>query len=336
MKAISSAIHTVKAFSLIEENDSVLLAVSGGPDSVALLHLFLFLRQNIFPGIEIAIAHYDHKQRRDSAEDAKFVEILAKELSVPFFKDELKDNLFATNQRQGKESLLRDRRYEFLLRTAREYGFNKIALGHNMDDQAETFLFRLIRGSGLQGLGAMGLKSKRGGVFLIRPLLFSKKSEILDFLRQHNIAFRQDSSNSDTAFARNKIRLELLPLMEKGYNSRIKEHLVFLSEMAGIDYDFLEASAREIFFDMGLRLSPYRIVFKHGRFAGLHPSMQRMVFRLAYEYLAGEKKGLEFRHWKEFEGFLGGKPDGAILDLPKGVSVIKKKNTMEFFIRSCI
>ncbi len=331
MKVLSSALHTVEAYSLVKENDSVLLAVSGGPDSVAMLYLFAYLSSKM--QIKIGVAYYDHAQRPDSAQDGEFVRDLAKKFDWLFFTDRLQES-FSTNMRQGIEALLRERRYGFLFHIAEGNGFSKISLGHNLDDQVETFFFRLIRGSGLQGIKGMGPVSVRGRFTIIRPLLFSKKTEILDFLLRNNIQYREDVSNKDLSFDRNKIRLELLPLIENSYNNRIKEHISTLSSVLSVDYDFIESHAKEVFANICLHLDDYRIAFAYARFCKLHLSMQRMLFRLAYVYLKGDHVGLEFRHWNEFVSLLEEWPNGGRLDLPNKISVLKKQRIIEFFIRN--
>ncbi|MFH1001963.1 MAG: tRNA lysidine(34) synthetase TilS, partial [bacterium] len=210
-------LQTIKKFDMLSFNDRILIGISGGPDSVTLLNILLSFKKRY--NLSFFIAHLDHMLRgRESDEDVNFVKNLAQVFGLPC---EIKSsNLTKITRKEHLtlEEAARKYRYKFFLETARKFETNKIALGHNADDQVETVLMRFLRGSGLEGL--MGIPPVRGKI--IRPLIECSRTEIEEYCKENKIEYRVDSSNKEVVYFRNKIRLELLPLLSKSYNKNIK------------------------------------------------------------------------------------------------------------------
>ena len=307
---------------LIKKGDRVILGVSGGADSVCLLYLLASLRQDL--GFSLTIAHLDHALRRESGADAKFVKELAIKLRLPLILKRI------TVKRNGKglciEEAARNARLKFLTESAVKIRARKIALAHNFDDQAETVLMRLIRGAGLCGLSAMLPKRRMGRVFVIRPFLTTRRSEIENFLKKEKIGFCLDKTNSNEIYFRNKIRHKLLPLLEREYNKNIKEGLVNLAHCAGIDYDYLQKAAANY-------TKGGKGALNLNMLERLHPSMLRLRLRGAISSLQGDTRRISFRHIQELEELLTRRPQGSIVDLPKGLSALKRKKTLYFYLR---
>lgn len=200
-----------KKNTLWQAGDTVLIAVSGGADSIALLHVLLALSSH--ENLSLGVIHVNYNLRGvEARKDALFVEALAKKHTLPFFKKVISRNTSPTD-----EASLRDIRYTFFAKTAKTRSYSSVALGHQQNDQAETFLLRLLRGSGTVGLQAM--QPKRDGY--IRPLLSFTRQEILAYLKDKQFDFRQDASNTDLRYLRNRVRHELLPLLVKEYQPNI-------------------------------------------------------------------------------------------------------------------
>ncbi|MFA5311418.1 MAG: tRNA lysidine(34) synthetase TilS [Candidatus Omnitrophota bacterium] len=307
---------------LINKGDRVILGVSGGVDSVCLLYLLASLRQDL--GFSLTIAHLDHALRKESGDDAKFVKKLALELKLPLICKRI--TIKRNAKRLSIEEAARNMRLEFLFRSADKTGAGKIALAHNFDDQAETVLMRIIRGTGLCGLSAMLSKRRIGRVFIIRPLLMVKRREIENFLMKEKRSFCLDKTNSSEIYFRNKIRHKLLPLLEKGYNKNIKEVLVNLAHCAGVDYDYLQKAAAN--YAKGSKGSLNLNMLKR-----LHPSMVRLKLREAISLLQGDTRRISFKHIQELEDLVSRRPQGSIVDLPKGLSALKRKKTLYFYLR---
>lgn len=216
---------------LIQNSDSILVALSGGPDSVALLYILLELKK--YYDIKIGAAHINHSLRGENSDgDEKFVEDLCKELGVEVYTKKVDIKACANKDNIGEEEAGRKIRYAFFEEKAKEGGYNKIATAHNLNDNIETFLFRLMRGTGLEGLGGIPLKREN----IIRPILTQKKSKILKYLEERKIAYRIDESNNETDYTRNKIRLKLIPYIEKEFNGNFVDCLYpLMEEIDGIN-----------------------------------------------------------------------------------------------------
>jgi tRNA(Ile)-lysidine synthase len=203
----------------------LVVAVSGGADSVALLHALW--RRRRARRWTLAVAHLDHGIRgREAAADAAFVAALARRLRIPCHLGRARVPALARRRGVSLEMAAREARYRFLGQVARETGAAGVVTAHTADDQAETVLLKLLRGSARGGLSGMDAVSVREGIRLVRPLLAVRRGAIEDYLRRHRLEWREDASNADPAFLRNRVRHGLLPLLERDYNPRVREALV--------------------------------------------------------------------------------------------------------------
>jgi tRNA(Ile)-lysidine synthase len=226
---------------LWKPGESVLVAVSGGPDSVGLLLLFVQLRRE--SPFRLAVAHLHHGLRgRESDEDEEFVVSLAQRLQVPCHTGRLAPEPLREAP-EGVEAAARQARYTFLRETAQRLGACRVALGHTRDDQAETFLMRLLRGSGSRGLGS--IYPSRDHLF-IRPLLQISREALISHLRSAGQAWREDSSNRNLQQTRNRIRHRLLPLLKDEFNARTVEVLARTADLLRDEDDYLEAATRNL------------------------------------------------------------------------------------------
>jgi len=224
---------TVTRLGLIEPGDKVLVALSGGQDSMALLELLCELRRDM--PIGVVVAHFNHKLRPGAGADEAFAKAAARKRRLPVVTASRNVRLFAKRRRLNLEEAGRELRYEFLRKTARRVGATKIATAHTLTDQAETVLMRIVRGTGLQGLGGI---SAHPDDSLIRPLLGIERAETEAFLRRRGIPFRTDETNLDRRILRNRIRLETLPAFAR-VDPAVVRHLGRLSELARDEEELL-------------------------------------------------------------------------------------------------
>ena len=228
---------------ILEKGDRVLIAISGGPDSVALLHLLLELREEY--ELTLILAHMEHGIRgEESREQAGFVQRIGRELGLDCFIRHVDVPLLSRMKSMSLEEAAREARYQFFRETAQRSGATKIALGHTADDQAETLLMRLLRGAGMDGLAAMRPRREED-IPLIRPLLNVFHREILDFLQEQKISFCLDSTNQELDYLRNRIRLHLIPMLSREYNPQILSTLHQTASILGEEREWASSLVKE-------------------------------------------------------------------------------------------
>jgi tRNA(Ile)-lysidine synthase len=214
----------IQANNLFKKSDSILLGVSGGIDSIIMFHLFRL------SGFKIGIAHCNFNLRGDeSDQDEEFVRRLADNYNIPFYSTRFETQKIADDEGISIQMAARDLRYEWFEEIRIKEKYNYIAIAHNSDDQIETFMINLARGTGIKGLTGIKNKSEK----VIRPLLFASREEITDYAKRNNFLFREDSSNSSTKYSRNKVRHEVIPLLETinpGFKKVIIENIQRLKE----------------------------------------------------------------------------------------------------------
>ncbi|MCM8791655.1 MAG: tRNA lysidine(34) synthetase TilS [Candidatus Omnitrophica bacterium] len=319
----------IQDYRLIEKNDRIVVGVSGGADSVALIYILNRLKREM--GFYLHIAHLDHMLRLDSSKDKEFVENLAKKLNLPFSSASI--NIKELAHYSSIEQIARNVRLAFLFKVAKDIKAKKIALGHNFDDQAETVLMRILRGAGLYGL--CGILPKRGiyGFTIIRPLLGLRRKEIENYLKKKKLKFCQDYTNLKDIYFRNRIRHHLLPLLENRYNKNIRRVLVNMAESIGYDYEYLLRSSQKAFSKKARVYGRKRIVFNLKEFLNLDTALQRMLIRVSVKRIKGDLRHLEFRHIREIEDLLYKRPHNSVVDLPKGVFIIKTNKSISIMKR---
>ncbi|HEY2343005.1 MAG TPA: tRNA lysidine(34) synthetase TilS [Chthoniobacteraceae bacterium] len=245
------------------EPTPALIGVSGGRDSIALLHLLVEAGWK-----QLVVCHLDHGLRVESAEDARFVAKLADRFALPHVCKRLNVRTLAARNKQSLETAAREARYAFFARTARSRRCPRLFLAHHADDQVETFLFNLFRGTGAGGLKGMRPVSRRTidgtALEIIRPLLGVWREEVDAFVSARGLEFREDASNADPQFTRNRLRHELLPLLEKGFGREVRRAVWRAAEILGAEDELLtsllpghgeEGESRELEVDC-LRLLP--------------------------------------------------------------------------------
>ena len=299
-------------------------AVSGGPDSVALLRSLHRLSGPF--DLKLHVAHLDHDFRGEEAvEDARFVAGLAEELGLPSTVEKQDPEEYrATRNISSFEQLAREMRYSFLSDTARAAGAPLVALGHTADDQAETVLLHVLRGSGLHGLRGMSEVSPwpwpRGvsDVSLFRPLLNVTKAQTAAYCRKLGQPYREDSGNLLPRFTRNRVRRELMPHLASEYNPRVRESLLRLSRTASLELDFVESEVDRLWPLVATEGTGW-VSLDAGRSAVLHPALRSALIRRAYASISGDTLRLRESHIRAMQQAMGGAMTGWSVDLPGGL-----------------
>ncbi|MCC2684425.1 MAG: tilS [Paenibacillaceae bacterium] len=270
---------------LFSRKDSIVVAVSGGPDSAALLHILLIL--SAAWEWRLIVAHMNHGFRGEESDaEEAFVARWTADLQLPCEIGRCDVPGYAAASGQNPQLAAREKRYEFLRQTCFKYGAPRIALAHHADDQAETVLMRLIQGAGPAGLAGIPLKRTEKKVELIRPLLRIYKSEILDYCREQGIEYRVDSSNLSRKYTRNRIRLDLLPELTR-YNPQIASSLNRLAETMRGEEEYMAQRAEEAYARL-VTADERGFSLSRRQFADLPPALQRRVVKLILDCLALE------------------------------------------------
>ena len=297
--------QALRRLGLLEERAPLLVAVSGGPDSLALLSTLCALREQ-YP-LRLHVAHLNHGLRGPEAEeDARYVQEVGSHLGVPVTVEVADVGAYRLRHRLSWEAAAREVRYSFLSRAARAVEASAVVLGHTADDQAETVLLHLLRGTGIRGLRGMlpftQWRSRDGTqkIALARPLLEVTRRETEAVCSADGLTPRHDSSNVENRFTRNRIRRELIPLLKR-YNPSIQEALVRLAHTVTRDMAYIHEAVQEAWPSIVVP-EPWGLRLRRDAFLALHPSLQAHLLRCAWEELKGEATGPTFAH---IEGMLG-------------------------------
>ena len=319
---LKKVVSAIRCNDMFAPGDAVVVALSGGADSVALLHILLGLAEY---GSGVVAAHLNHRLRgAESDEDENFVRALCQKHDVPLVVRGIDVGHIARERGLSLEEAGRECRYSFFKEVAADFGAKTVALAHHADDQAETVLMRLLRGSGGTGLRGMLPRSPDG--CYVRPLLRVTRKEIEEYLANEGVRYRVDSSNSDIGFLRNRIRHELIPFLG-GYNPAIAERLQATADLLASDEELLEVITERLFerhsevTDAGVTID----------LAGVRtePKGARLrLYRLAVERAKGDLRKIQHRHIVDMDRLVHDAKPHMALTLPDGLRVRKSYGSL--------
>ncbi|WP_274365936.1 tRNA lysidine(34) synthetase TilS [Paenibacillus thermotolerans] len=282
--------ETIREKKLFEEGERIVVAVSGGADSVALLHLLHRLSERW--GWSLTVVHINHGLRgEESDEEERFVGELSDRLGLPFrsvrvpVKEALKDH-------GNLQAVARELRYEALRQAASAAGTATVALGHHADDQAETVLMRILRGTGPEGLSGIRFVRHAYHMKLVRPLLRITKTDLAEYCEKRRIPFRTDSSNASRKYFRNVVRLDILPYLMK-HREGVKESLTRLAQISADENDFLDAQAGKLVSELTVR-TEHGFEGDRGTIVQLHVALQRRMFKIILSCLKADDSSIDF------------------------------------------
>ena len=300
------------------------VAVSGGADSVALLHLLLEIREQA--GIVLSVAHFNHKLRGKASDaDEKFVMKLAAEHGLEFFVAHEDIAARAKRERGNLEEVARKARYAFFETLVREERVAKIAVAHTADDQAETVMAHILRGTGLAGLG--GIHPQAGAVF--RPLLNLRREDLRKYLRAKRQQWREDATNLDTKRMRGRIRQKLMPLLKKNFQPAVVEHLCQLAELARDDEAYLDSQVSDWRKSLAQE-SPHQVRVALGELLASPNALSTRLLRQIVQSIKPRGGQLGAIHVAAVLELAAQKDSGKTLHLPGGVEVRRDREFMRF------
>jgi tRNA(Ile)-lysidine synthase len=320
----NKVLRFIREHALFKQGDTLVIAFSGGADSTALLDILAHLRGC---DLELVVAHLNHRLRgAESEADEHFACAAAARYGYPFALATVDVAALAEERGLSLEEAGREARYAFFRKVAGESAAAAVAVGHHQDDQAETALMRLLRGAGGSGLAGMRPKSAAG--MIVRPLLSLRRKEIEQYLRKAGLAWREDSSNVDVKFLRNRIRHELLPQLA-GYNPEIVERLNQTAAALAADEEILETVAAGAFCRT-FTVTASGAEADLDRLLQEAPALRKRLYRKAIQSVRGDLRGISFTHLAAIEGVaLAARPNSE-LALPGGIRVIREYRSLRF------
>ncbi len=316
-------LKNIEKYNLIERGDSILIGFSGGMDSSALLYSLLEIQKEF--DLTISICHLNHGVRGEEADrDEEFSRKTAEKLGFFFASEKADMHGLAKKSKISKEAAGRKLRQDFFRRVSEEIGANKIALAHNYNDQVETLIMRIIRGTGMDGL--KGIEYRSGNI--IRPLLNVSRKDIEEYIINNNLPFVEDSTNFEIEYHRNKIRNVLIPLLEEEYNPNLSSAIFNLSELAKLDSDFLDQYTLDILGNIS-KFENDRFTVDIDALNKLHRGIQNRVVRMIFNNFP---KGLMDLSLENVEEILNLKnlESGKYIDNINGVRVRKSYGDLIF------
>jgi tRNA(Ile)-lysidine synthase len=319
--------------SLWSPGDRIVVAVSGGPDSVALLHILHEISRIHMP-LQLICAHVHHGFRPEESDaEAEEVHSMARKLDIPFEMTRVDVPAYIKESGKGPQEAARELRYNFLHETAARWEAQHIAMAHHGDDQAETVLLHLLRGSGPAGLAGMRLARKEKNVQLIRPLLRMYKADLIDFCKLHGLSYVTDSSNLSSKYRRNAIRMDVLPFLGQ-YNEQLTPSLNRLAETMADENDFMEASTLAVYEEL-VHLDNGRHMFSIASYRKLSVALQRRLIKLILNYLPSDSENLDFRKIETVRlRLLQERPSTWSLDLGGGAVGVREYDQAALFDRT--
>jgi len=319
LKFIEKVKKTINKYRMLESGDRVIIGVSGGPDSMALLYVLDQIKKKY--NVVLKVAHLNHGFRGEEArKEAQFVEEMAKKLWIPFELRSFDVPSYKKTSSLSYQEAARVVRYQFLEEVREQFKASKIALGHNADDQAETLMMWLLRGSGLRGLS--GIPPVREGV-IIRPLIETTREEIEAFIKERRIPFVIDSSNQQDQYLRNRVRHELFPLLREYYNPQLVKRLVQTASILRTEDECLETIAQDLLKDIIVSKERESVVIDSKGLLALPLAIQLRCLRGVLEQVKGDLRRISSTHLYDIIKIVSQDEPHKVLKLPEGIRVEK-------------
>jgi len=320
--------EAIKKYRMLEPGDIVVVAVSGGPDSLALLKVLEML--SIEYRLTLIAAHLNHGLRLEADQEAQFVHEISKKMGIEFECKTVDINFLRKGTGKSIEDIGRDERYLFLNDVAKRHHAHKIALGHNLSDQVETVLINFLRGSGPGGL--KGMLPVRDSLY-IRPLLYINRTEILSFLEFHKIQFLRDRSNTEDIYLRNRIRHLLIPELKAKYNPKLDEKLSIMAEIMRVEDDYMETLIGKILSEWGSEPDNNdEVRIRISELRKYHEAVQKRIIKNILRRSTPNSQGMGYAHIKAVQDLAYSNDPSGHLNLPYN-AVVRREYDFLFFSR---
>ncbi len=319
-------LETIKKYNLIENGDKLVLAVSGGPDSISMLNILNEIKKDGIISFEFVVAHVNHMIRKEAKEDEEYVKKYCNENKIEFYSKSIDVKKLANNNKVGTEEAGRMVRYKFFDEVLEKTGSNKIGVAHNKNDKAETIIMNMIRGSGITGL--KGIEAKRGKY--IRPLIECERAEIEDYCEKEKLNPRIDKTNFENTYTRNKIRNILIPYIKKEFNPNIIETLNRLSSLVTDEEDYIEEQVEKIYKEIVIDEDEKEIVVDLKAFNKQEKVIKSRIILYTITRLFGTSKEIAKVHIEDIIKLCSNNVGNKYLTPNKNIKVLVKNHKIYF------
>lgn len=317
-------LNTINKYNMIQSGDGIVIGVSGGPDSMALLNILNNLKEKL--NIKLYVAHINHSIRKEADEETEYVKDFCKKIDVEFFAKKVKVEEIAKELKMGTEEAGRNIRYEFFEEVAHKVGANKIATAHNLNDNAETVLMNITRGTSVSGL--KGIDKVRDGKY-IRPIIECSRAEIEDYCKEKNLNPRYDKSNNENIYTRNKIRNLLIPFLQKEFNPNIVEGINRLSQIATEEEQFINKVVENEYEKLQIAVDN-TIILNLKEFNKLDYVIKSKLILYTISKVYGKTSGIEKKHIDDIIKLCDNNIGNKYLTPQKGIKIYVKKGKIFF------
>lgn len=319
-------LKTIKKFNLIEDRDKIVLAVSGGPDSISMLNILNNFKKEKILNFDFCVAHVNHMIRKEAKEDEMFVKAYCEKNDISFYSKSIDVKKLANNNKIGTEEAGRNARYEFFDEILRKTNSDRIAIAHNKNDKAETIIMNILRGSGISGL--KGIEAKRGKY--IRPLIECERFEIEKYCEEKNLKPRIDKTNFENIYTRNKIRNVVIPYIEKEFNPNIIETLNRLSEVVSDEENYIEKVVLNKFKEILINARENEIVLDLKEFNNEEKVIKSRIVLYTITRLFGTSKEIAKVHIDDIIKLCSNNIGNKYLTPNKNIKVLVKDHNIYF------
>ena len=318
--------ETIKKYKLIENGDKIILAVSGGPDSVSMLDILYKIQQNKKIDFKIVVAHVNHMIRREATDDANYVQKICKERNIEFYLKSIDVKKIANNNKIGTEEAGRKERYKFFDELAKKTNANKIAIAHNKNDNVETVFMHILRGTGINGL--KGIEPKRGKY--IRPLIECERKEIEKYCEENNLEPRIDKTNFENIYTRNKIRNIVIPYIQKEFNQNIIETIDRLSKLVAEEEEYMERQIKNTYQNLLILETKKEIQLDLKKFNMQEKVIKSRLILYTITRIFGSSEGIEKIHIEDIIKLCGNNIGNKFLTPNKNIKILVKNHKIYF------
>ncbi len=320
-------LQTIKKYNLIKKGEKIVVGVSGGPDSICLINILNEIKQQ--EKIDLIVCHINHLIREEAGEDERFVQEYCKEKQIPFFTKHVEVEKIAKTRKIGTEEAGREERYKFFNEILEKNNANKIATAHTKNDNSETVLMNIIRGSGTSGLkGITPIRDEK----YIKPLIECTREEIERYCEEKKLNPRYDKTNNENIYTRNKVRNILIPLIKEEFNPNIIETIDRLSDLAKKENEYLEEMTIKIYQENLIKEEKQEIILKLKEFNKQNEIIKGKIILYAIKKILGTNNGISKVHIDDIIKLCKNNIGNKYLTPNKNIKILVNKGKMYFFV----